>query len=171
MVVYFVTELDNSLAGKFHVKIGRSRALERRISNLQTGNRRKIALMGQIRTASVSEDRAIEQRLHSVFEHKLDTGEWFSLSPDDVVSALKLFSSTAFIAVGNDAFEIISYDRDAIPEFASPWLWGDFDCYEFCPSCGWACGWTYSENHGGDVCLECGASERDYDAAEPDLRD
>ncbi|WP_309085908.1 GIY-YIG nuclease family protein [Chelativorans sp.] len=171
MVVYFVTELDNSLAGKLHVKIGRSRALERRMANLQTGNRRKIALMGQIRTASVSEDRSIEQRLHLLFEDKLDTREWFSLSPDDVVSALKLFSSNAYIAVGQDAFEIISYDRDAIPEFASPWLWGELDCYEFCPFCGWACGWTYSENHGGDVCLECGASERNYDTLEPDRQD
>lgn len=46
MTVYFITELDNSLAGRLYVKIGRSQALERRIANLQTGNRRKIALMG-----------------------------------------------------------------------------------------------------------------------------
>lgn len=123
--------------------------------------------MGHIRTVSVSEGRSIEQRLHLLFEDKLDTREWFSLSPEDVVSALKLFSSTAFIALGLEAFEIISYDRNAIPEFASPWLWDDFDCYEFCPSCGWACGWTCSENHGDDVCFECGASESNYDTPEP----
>ena len=163
MAVYVVTELDNSLAGQFHVKIGRSRSFERRMSNLQTGNRRKIALLGHIRSASVTEDRAIERRLHHLFKDKVDKREWFSPSPEDVVSALKLYSSRSYISVGQDAFEIISYDRDAIPEFASPWQWGELNHSEFCPSCGWACGWTYSENYGGEVCLECGADERDYD--------
>ena len=73
----------------------------------------------------------------------------------------------AYASVGSEPFEIVSYDNDAVPEYASPWLWGDVYQYDFCPSCGWACGWTYSENHGGDVCLECGASERDYDQDEP----
>ncbi|MFD9901289.1 GIY-YIG nuclease family protein [Mesorhizobium sp. NPDC059025] len=171
MAVYFLTELDNSLAGEFHVKIGRSKALERRIANLQTGNPRDIALMGHIKTASIARDRAIEHQLHRLFEDKRDAREWFSLSPEDVISALKLFSPTAYISVGQDAFEIVSYDRDAIPEYASPWLWGDLDHHEFCPSCGWACGWTYSENHGGEVCLECGASEHQYDSADIGLHD
>ncbi|ESW63424.1 hypothetical protein X771_29540 [Mesorhizobium sp. LSJC277A00] len=146
------------------MKVGRSQAVDRRIANLQTGNRRRVALMGEIRTGSISEDRVVERRLHLIFDHKADSGEWFFLSADDVISALKLFSSRAYISVGQDAFEIISYDRDAVPEYASPWLWGELDCYEFCPNCGWAGGWTYSENHGGDVCLECGVSERTYDA-------
>ncbi|MBD9560582.1 GIY-YIG nuclease family protein [Ensifer sp. ENS03] len=164
MSVYFVTELDNSLAGKLYVKIGRSQKLTRRLANLQTGNRRTIALMGEIRTASVEEDKAIEQALHLHFEYKSDAREWYFLTIEDVIEGLKLYSSQAYIAVGQNAFEIVSYDKDAVPEFASPWLWGDVDCYQFCPHCGWACGWTYSENYGGDVCLECGASEHDYDA-------
>lgn len=168
MTVYFVTELDNSLSGKYYIKIGRSKSLTRRLSNLQTGNRRTIALMGEIRTSSVEEDNAIEKDLHDQFRDKHDVREWFFLTPEDVIDGLKRYSSRAYIAIGQDAFEIISYDRDAVPEFASPWLWGDTELYEFCPSCGWACGWTYSENFGGDVCLECGASEWDYDRPGPD---
>lgn len=168
MTVYFATELDNSLSGRFYIKIGRSKALTRRLSNLQTGNRRTIALMGVIRTSSIEEDGEIERELHDLFRHKHDVREWFFLTPEDVIDSLKRYSSRAYIAIGQDAFEIISYDRDAVPEFASPWLWGDTDMYEFCPNCGWACGWTYSENFGGDLCLECGASEHNYDRPGPD---
>lgn len=167
MTVYFLTELENSLAGRLYVKIGRSQSLKRRLSNMQTSNRRELALMGEIRTVSASEDSLIEQRLHVIFEQKMDRGEWFFLSIEDVISGLKLYSSRAFIATAGDPFEIVSSDRDAIPEFASPWMWGDVDSFEFCPSCGWAGGWTYSENHGGNVCLECGDSEHFYNAPEP----
>ncbi|KAE9627947.1 GIY-YIG nuclease family protein [Parasedimentitalea maritima] len=166
MAVYFLTELENSLHGEVIVKIGRSQLLKRRIANLQTGNHRKIALMGEIRTRSIPDDRAVERQLHIKFEDKAEHGEWFSLSPEDVVSALKHFSSIAYIAVGQDAFEIISYDRKAVPEFASPWLWGELDFNEFCPICGWAGGWSYSENHAGDICLECGTSEHEFNPAE-----
>lgn len=54
-------------------------------------------------------------------------------------------------------------DRDAVPEFVSPWNWGDVEAYEFCRTCGWAGWWTYNENWGGEFCLECGASEHDFD--------
>lgn len=168
MSVYFLTELDNSFSGRLYVKIGRSKALKRRIADLQTGNRRTIALMGEIRTSSIKEDKEIERDLHDRFSDKSDTREWYFLSIEDVITGLKQYSATAYITVGKDAFEIVSYNRDAVPEFASPWLWGDVDVYEFCPNCGWACGWTYSENFGGDLCLECGASEHDYDTSNPD---
>lgn len=168
MAVYFLTELDNSLAGRLYVKIGRSKALKRRIADLQTGNRRTFALMGEIRTSSIEEDKRIEKDLHDRFSDKSDEREWFFLSAEDVIEGLKRHSVSAYISVGRDAFEIVSYDRDAVPEFVCPWLWGDVDVYDFCPSCGWACGWTYSENFGGDLCLECGASERDYDNPDPE---
>lgn len=136
------------------------------MANLQTGNRRKIVLMGHINTDSIAADCKIEADLHRLFNSKSDHGEWFELSTDDVIAGLKRYSNNAYITIGNDAFEILSYDRDGVPEYASPWLWNDVDVWEFCPSCGWACGWTYSENWGGLYCIECGASERNYDNGE-----
>jgi hypothetical protein len=165
--VYFMTELENSMKGRLFVKIGRSRNPLRRMANLQTGNRREIRMMGEIRTRSLAEDCRVESELHQQFEDKIDAGEWYVLTAEDVLSSLKRFSPIAYASVGPDPFEVVSYDNDAVPEYASAWLWADVDQYDFCPSCGWACGWTYSENWGGDVCLACGASERDYDQDEP----
>lgn len=141
-----------SMKGRLFVKIGRSRDPLRRMANLQTGNRREIRMMGEIRTPSLPEDRRVESELYQLFKDKIDAGEWYVLTADEVLASLKRFSSIAYASVGSEPFEIVSYDNDAVPEYASPWLWGDVDQYDFCPSCGWACGWTYSENHGGDVC-------------------
>lgn len=168
MPVYFITELENSMNDRLFVKIGRSRDPLRRMANLQTGNRRQIQIMGHIQTHTLAEDRRIEKALHLHFKDKVDAREWYVLTVEDVLDTLKRFSPIAYAAVGPDPFRVVSYDSDAVPEYISPWLWAEVDQYDFCPSCGWACGWTYSENHGGDVCLECGASERDYDQDEPD---
>lgn len=165
MTVYFITELENSLRGQLIVKIGRSQALTRRMSNLQTGNVRDLALMGEIRTRNIEDDRSVEAALHTLFKNKRENREWFALSVEDVLAGLKRFSTIAYATVGPDPFEIVSYDRDAIPEFASPWAWADLESGDFCPACGWACGWTYSENHGAEICWECGASEHYYEDA------
>lgn len=131
---------------------------------LQTGNPDQLSLMGVIRTNGEEADRSLEKALHArCAERRLEQSEWFQLGSQDVIEMLKLHSMDGFITVGNDAFEIISYDRDAVPEYASPWEWGDVEVYEFCPVCGWAGGWSYNENFGGERCLKCGASQHDYD--------
>lgn len=163
MTVYFLTHEDERDLDAMRVKIGYSKNVKRRISQLQTGNPDRLALMGEIRTADKAEDRKIEGALHALnARHRLETGEWFHLAPQDIIDALKAYSANAFITVGDDPFEIISYDRDAVPEYASPWNWGDVQVYEFCPRCGWAGGWSFNENYGGERCLKCGASEHDY---------
>lgn len=163
MTVYFITEEGGSgPAGQLEVKIGMSREPLRRLAKLQTGNPRLIKLMGEIRTKTLPDDRRVEAQFHRLFDNRRGNGEWFRLSAEDVIASFKRFSPIAYAAVGSEPFEIIGYDKDAIPEFASAWEWGEVDQYDFCPSCGWACGWTYSENHGGDVCLECGAGDWDY---------
>ncbi len=163
MAVYFFTELEEQTDPPT-VKIEFSNNIERRQAELQTGNPRKIALMGHIQSAGESEDRKIESDLHRLFDDERgDIGEWFEIFPEDVITALKRYSTCAYLAVGNKPFEIVSYDRKGVPEFASPWRWGDIEPQVFCPACGWACGWTYSENWGCEYCMECGANEIDYE--------
>lgn len=163
MAVYFITELEGSECEPLRIKIGRSANIRRRMSDLQTGNPDELALMGEIRTQGISEDKKIEHALHKIFSDQRIRLEWFGLSANDVIDALKSYSSMAFITVGSEPFEIISYDRDAIPEYASPWAWGDVEAYEFCPCCGWAGGWSYNENYGGERCLKCGEAESHFE--------
>lgn len=164
MTIYFIAELsEDNLIDPLRIKIGRSIDVQRRMSNLQTGNPDELALMGVINTHNIAEDKVVEKGLHDKYGSNRLTREWFLLSSGDVINALKAHSSNAFITVGSDPFEIISYDRDAIPEFASPWAWGDIEIWDFCPCCGWAGGWSYNENYGGERCLSCGANEVDFD--------
>ncbi|WP_310622410.1 GIY-YIG nuclease family protein [Flexibacterium corallicola] len=163
MTVYFITELSDDAVDPLRIKIGRSVNVKRRMSNLQTGNPDELALMGEIRTQGITQDAVVERTLHKRYASKHLTREWFSLGASDVIDALKYHSSMAYITVGSDPFEIVSYDRDAIPEFASPWAWGDVEVWDFCPCCGWAGGWSYNESYCGERCLNCGAGEVDFD--------
>lgn len=163
MTVYFITELSEDDRDPLRIKIGRTGNIKRRMSNLQTGNPDVLALMGEIRTQGIPDDRIVERALHERYAAKHLIREWFSLDAGDVIDALKSHSSMAFITVGSEPFEIVSYDRDAVPEFASPWAWGDVEIHEFCPCCGWAGGWSYNENYGGERCLSCGATEAHFD--------
>lgn len=119
--------------------------------------------MGFIRTKGVAEDRQIEANLHQSLKDDAVRGEWFSVTPEQILHALQRYSNDAFLATEGDPFEIIGLDRDAIPVYASPWHWGEFEVDEFCPNCGWACGWTEVETAGGMMCLECGAHEAHYE--------
>jgi hypothetical protein len=164
VTIYFITELaKDNLIDPLRIKIGRSVNVKRRMSTIQTGNPDALALMGVINTQCIAEDKAVEKGLHHRYASRWLMREWFSLGAGDVIDALKAHSSNAFITIGSDPFEIISYDRDAIPEFASPWAWGDVEIWDFCPCCGWAGGWSYNENYGGERCLSCGANEVDFD--------
>ncbi|MBL4733161.1 MAG: GIY-YIG nuclease family protein [Rhizobiaceae bacterium] len=163
MAVYFFTEEDDTHPDRPPVKIGFSKNISRRKANLQTGNPRPIALMGYIESSGESEDRVIEKNLHQKYQPiRRGKTEWFDIYPEDVITALNMYSSRAYIVVASNAFEIISYDYDGIPEYANSWNWGDLNPNEFCPACGWACGWTYSENWGCEYCLKCGANEINY---------
>ena len=163
MAVYFVTEQGAQGLEPLNVKVGYSSDLKRRTGQLQTGNPRKLVLMGQIKDAGSAEGRQLEKKLHRrLARFRTDQGEWFHMEPKDVLDVLKSCSSQAYISVGPEPFEIVSFDRDGVPEFASPWDWGDVEADTFCPACGWAGGWTYNENWAGMFCLECGASEHDF---------
>jgi len=163
VTVYFLTDEVSQCLDPMRIKIGRSKDLKRRLTQLQTGNPDKLLLMGEIRTQDEDQDRTVEASLHKHFSRQRQArSEWFYLSAEDVIDTLKSNANDSFIAVGSNLFVIVSYDNDAVPEFASPWEWGDVAAYEFCPVCGWAGGWSYNENFGGERCLECGASEHDH---------
>lgn len=163
MAVYFVTEADVPTGESYPVKIGYSGDLKRRRGQLQTGNWRKLILMGHITDGGSKEGLAREKELHRTFgKLRIDQSEWFWMEPQQVLEALNLYSTYSYLSVGSEPYEIISFDRDGVPEFASPWDWGEVEPDAFCPACGWACGWTYSENWGGMFCLECGVSEHNF---------
>ncbi|MCK0138914.1 GIY-YIG nuclease family protein [Aliiroseovarius sp. F47248L] len=163
MTIYFLTEMRTEFVEPLPIKIGFSMDVRRRTSALQTGNPNRLALMGIIKSRSQEDDRAIERSLHQQFEAQRMLNEWFSLYPAVVIDVLKSHSANGFVTVGQDAFEVVSYDRHGVPEFASPWAWGDVEAQGFCPSCGWAGGWSFNENYGCERCLKCGASGNDYD--------
>lgn len=110
MAVYFFTELDGVPQEQPQIKIGFSNNIARRQATLQTANPREIALMGHIRSNGRQDDRAIERDLHLLFAERRGRGEWFRIYPEDVITALHRYSSTAYLAVGAGAFEIVGYD-------------------------------------------------------------
>ena len=153
MPLYFVADNENPNYDNLRVKIGISKHIEKRIRQLQTGSPQELKLMGQIKSKN---DRDLEAELHKKYSANRLHGEWFLLSVSDVLEALRAYSTSAYIAVNSNAFEICSYDSDRVPEFVGAWQWDDVDFRQFCPACGWGGGLSYNENYGGERCLECG---------------
>lgn len=78
------------------------------------------------------------------------------MNSSDVFEELKRHSTNSFIATNKNAFEVVSHDRDGVPEYLSAWQWGGAEVNEFCPSCGWGGGMDYNENYDGMRCLKFG---------------
>ena len=156
MPVYFIAENENGNYGNLRVKIGISDNIQSRIRQLQTGSPYELKLMGWIES---NNDRVLEKQLHQKYASVNTHREWFELDAGDVFEELKKHSTSAFIATNENAFEVISYDRDGMPEYFGAWQWGDAEIDEFCPSCGWGGGMDYNENYGGMRCLNCGLIE------------
>ena len=132
MAVYFVTDADVSTGESYPVKIGYSGDLKRRRGQLQTGNWRKLILMGHITDGRSKEGLAREKELHRKFgKLRIDQSEWFWMEPQQVLDALTLYSTCSYLSFGSEPFEIISFDRDGAPEFASPWDWGRSNLMRF----------------------------------------
>ncbi|MDH5651290.1 MAG: GIY-YIG nuclease family protein [Gammaproteobacteria bacterium] len=150
MYTYFIIENeDNDI---HRIKIGFSKEPAKRIKELQTGNSRKLALMGWIETG----DASLEKRLHKKFKSSRINGEWFSIEPYDVLEELKAERTSSYICTQSNAGEFLGYGTDAIPEFLGPWEWLDTEIDEFCPQCGWGGGVHYNTAIGDEFCLKCG---------------
>lgn len=156
MPVYFIAENENGNYGNLRVKIGISINIQRRIRQLQTGSPYDLKLMGWIEPRN---DRDLEKQLHQKYAPVNTHREWFSMHAADVFVELKQHSTSSFIATNDNAFEIVSYDREGVPEYLGAWQWGDAEIDGFCPSCGWGGGMGYNKNYGGMRCLNCGLIE------------
>jgi Meiotically up-regulated gene 113 len=147
---YFMVE--NEANKHFRIKIGFSKDPLNRLKALQTGNSRKIEIMGWIK----SDDQSLERELHKKYQKHRLHGEWFSIEPYNVLEELKSKSTLSFICVQSNVGEFLGCDYDAVPEFLGPWQWMDTEVEDFCPQCGWGGGVHYNSAIGADYCLKCG---------------
>lgn len=153
MLLYFIAENENGDYDNLRVKIGMSKDINKRLSQLQTGSPYKLKLMGWI---EVDDAKYLEKALHAKYKDRIVHGEWFHLGPCDVLKEIKSHFTDGYIAVNGNAFEIVSRDRDGVPEYLGAWQWTDVEYEEFCPKCGWGGGLDYNDNYGGMRCLKCG---------------
>lgn len=156
MPVYFIAENENGDYDNLRIKIGLSTNIEKRFRQLKTGSPYELKLMGWI---ECDDDRDFEKQLHLKYAASKSHLEWFTLSATDVLEELLQHSTRSFIATNENAFEVVSHDRDGVPEYLGAWQWGDVEIQEFCPSCGRGGGMDYNENYGGMRCLHCGLME------------
>ncbi|MDO7908970.1 GIY-YIG nuclease family protein [Pseudomonas sp. 22-AL-CL-001] len=148
MIYFFIEDTNES------VKIGRAKVIEHRRKALQTGNPRRLHLLGWIHTED-GEDVSLEKSLHDEFSHQRGSGEWFYLEPTDVLPVLERHGINGFAGLSGKSFEVIGHDRDGIPEYHGAWTWGDLEHYECCPFCGSFCGMHYQEASSMYHCLNC----------------
>jgi hypothetical protein len=147
-IVYF---LCHELQGS-PVKIGRTTNIEKRTRNLQTGNPLKLQLLGWIETADAVK---LEWELKQEFRSNKELGEWFDIGPDDILPVLQRAGRDGFVGKNADAFQVVSYDRDGIPEFLGVWEWADLNLEECCPFCGCLCGMHFNDASEMYHCTQC----------------
>lgn len=94
--VYFVAcaEPECRKAHPF-IKIGHTKKLENRLSELQTGSPVELAFVGYIRK---EDPRSLERYLHKTFENAWLYGEWYRLS-DGMITTLRHYN------IVNDKFD------------------------------------------------------------------
>ncbi len=149
MPVYFIGEEDS---GYCRVKIGVAKDIEKRRTNLQTGNPSAIQLLGWINTEAAFD---LERQLHRHFETTRVRGEWFAIEPADIQPILMRAAIDGFVAKNANAFQIVGYDRDAVPEYLGVWEWGDLEIDECCPFCGCLCGLAFQKASQMYHCISC----------------
>ena len=67
-------------------KIGKSRDIQRRLAELQTGNHQKLNVFFSIEDEDCS---GLEARAHKIFAQNRMNGEWFSASLTEIIAALE----------------------------------------------------------------------------------
>jgi hypothetical protein len=147
--VYFLGENENRCNP---IKIGVAKNIEGRKPNLQTGNPLELRLLGWIEAADAFQ---LERQLHYHFRATHVRGEWFAIEPADILPILMRAGQDGFVAKTADAFQIVGYDRDAVPEYLGVWEWGDLEIYECCPFCGCLCGMPFQDASQMYYCLSC----------------
>jgi len=149
MPAYFTGEDE---AGYSPIKIGVAKNIEKRRRNLQTGNPSELRLLGWIETAG---DFLLEGQLHQHFGATRVRGEWFAIQPADILPILIRAGRDGFVAKNADAFQIVGYDRDAVPKYLGVSEWADLELDECCPFCGCLCGMDFQEASQMYYCINC----------------
>jgi hypothetical protein len=149
MPVYFISQQEG---GSRNIKIGVAKDIQRRRQALQTGSPSLLEVIGWIQS---SDDFALEKALHRQFHARRGLGEWFGMEPADVLPTLMQAGIDGFVSKNADAFEVIGYDRDAVPEYLGVWNWGDLELEECCPFCGCLCGMHFQDTSQMYHCLSC----------------
>jgi hypothetical protein len=150
MPVYFIGQLETNSC--FRIKIGVAKDITRRKGNLQTGNPLPLEIMGWINS---DDDFQLEKSLHRHFSKHRIRGEWFEIEPGEILPVLMDQGDDGFISKNADAFEVIGYDKDAIPEYMGVWAWADLEINECCPFCGCFCGMHYQDASSMYHCISC----------------
>ncbi|OAI58930.1 hypothetical protein RSP795_22300 [Ralstonia solanacearum] len=150
MAVYFIREKQPDDL----IKIGVSIAPPKRTKHLQTGNPRPLELLGWIFTDDRN-DFALERELHAKYASNLINGEWFSISTGLVLDELKRAGARGFVATNDNAFAILDWDQDGIPEYVGVCKWVDLEFCECCPYCGCMCGMHEVSDTNAFHCLHC----------------
>lgn len=74
--LYIIRNLETN-----QIKIGRSKNVEKRLTQLQTANSSKLCVLFKFETEYSSK---LESFLHSFFKHKNINGEWFDIDYKDL---------------------------------------------------------------------------------------
>ncbi|MFG1352693.1 GIY-YIG nuclease family protein [Xanthobacter autotrophicus] len=139
MPINFIGEDEN---GCSPIKIREAKNIEARKRNLQTGNPLELRLLGWIEAADAFQ---LERHLHQNFGSTHVRGAWFTIEPADILPILQRAGRDGFLMKNADAFQVVGYDRDAIPEHLGVWEWADLAIDECCPSCGCLCALHFQE--------------------------
>lgn len=145
MPVYFITCSDQS-----SIKIGKSVNVHVRLKQLQTGNPCALMLMGWIES---DDDNSLEHSLHKKYAKHRCNGEWFAITSTEVLE--ELTRHFGFAPQRDNAFEVVGFDRDGIPEYLGAWDWGDLELHECCPFCGSFAGMHFQDASQMYYCGKC----------------
>ncbi|MFG1360181.1 MULTISPECIES: GIY-YIG nuclease family protein [Xanthobacter] len=115
MPVNFIGEDEN---GCSLIKIREVKNIEARKCNLQTGNPLELRLLGWIEAADAFQ---LERHLHQHFGSTHVRDAWFAIEPADILPILRRAGRDGFLVKNADAFQVVGYDRDAIPEHLGVW--------------------------------------------------
>jgi len=156
MSVYFILEENDA---DWRMKIGRAKNRVARRRALQTGNSRLLKIVGWIET---EQDAALEAHLHAKYAEfnigkrgESRSKEWFRLQPGDILDDLVRAGRDGFVAKNANAFEIVGYDKYAVPEYVGVWDWASLEPYECCTFCGCFCGMHFQDASYMYHCLNC----------------
>lgn len=85
--IYFIYSPELYKKGFKYIKIGRTKNLEKRIKQLQTGNPFDLTFY---KTIFIDNYKEIEVNLHKKYKHKNKRGEWFDIQFSDVDKEIDL---------------------------------------------------------------------------------